>query len=58
MLLTTVKLLVDAPLPGATYDIVPPPPPPPLSTDPGASLIAAGAAAKEKLVSLLLDWGF
>jgi hypothetical protein len=55
MLLTTVKLLVDAPLPGATYDTVPPPP---LSTDPGASLIAAGAAAKEKLVSLLLDWGF
>ena len=44
-LLTTVKLFVDAPLPGATYDIVPPPPP--LSTDPGVSLIAAGAAAKE-----------
>jgi hypothetical protein len=44
-LLTIVKSLVDVPLPGATYDIVPPPPP--LSTDPGVSLIAAGAAAKE-----------
>jgi len=53
-LLTTVKLLVDAPLPSAWYDVVPPPP---LSPDPGVSLIAAGAAAKEKFVSLLLDWG-
>ena len=43
-LLTFVKLLVDVPLPGATYDTVPPPP---LSTDPGVSLIAAEAAAKE-----------
>ena len=44
-LLTIVKSLVDVPLPGATYDIVPRPPP--LSTDPGVSLIAAGAAANE-----------
>jgi hypothetical protein len=40
-LLTFVKLIVDVPLPGATYDTVPPPP---LSTDPGMSLIAAGPA--------------
>ena len=34
-------------------------PPPPLSTGPGALLIAARtAAANEKFVSLLLDWGF
>jgi len=44
VLLTTVKLFVDAPLPVATYETVPPPP---LSMDPGVSLIAAGAAAKE-----------
>jgi len=54
-LLSIVKLFVDATLPGAQYDV----PPPPLSADPGVSLIAAGtAAAKEKSVSLLLDWGF
>jgi hypothetical protein len=40
-LLTIVKLLVDVPLLGAIYDIVPPPP---LSAEPGVSLIAAGAA--------------
>jgi len=52
-LLTIVKLLVDVPLLGATYDRVPPLP---LSAEPGVSLIAAGAA-KDMCVSLLLGCG-
>ena len=55
-LLTIAKLFEDAPLPGIRYDVVPPPP---LSAEPGVSMIGAGApGAKEKFVSLLLDWGF
>ena len=51
-----MKLCEDAPLSGPRRETVPPP----LSADPGVSLITwAGAAfAKEKLVSLLLDWFF